>query len=286
MNRGDRSGRWSPEPPTSLSTNPLLREVLAGIGQVGPAHFTYLGYLGIQALVVFLAWPKSDLYHMLATGSAPQPLLAVVITLGATLAYYSLRAGAEEFVLPGQHSLGEWALTTRLGLGRILRGYLAGHCLQTLHAVVLSSPLLLAAFSVSGGTWSGLAWSLAAILVQAAFYRLVGALVYLTIGDKRVLTLLCLRALVLLGYAVTVFALPLASHLVISYRLLNARSIPPNVTAVSDQLAFVLVYAGLCALLMLLLHRLLSRHRRLAGALEAKLSPRGSGSVSVSGGRT
>ena len=256
-----------------MMRNPLVAEAVRGIAASGPAHFSYFGYLTLQAAVLFLLWPKSDLYHVLATGKAPQTLVAVVITVGATLAYYSLRAGAEEILLPDQHPLGEWVLATRLGLGQIVRGYIGGHLLQTGHALVLSSPLLLAAFAVAGGTWSALAWSLATILVQATFYRLVGILVYLAIGEQRALTLLSVRALLLLGYAVSVAVLPVASHLVVSYRLLNARPIPLSHPAITDQLGFVLIYAGLAALLTVVLYALLSRHRRLAQALAAPGDP-------------
>ena len=251
-------------------TNPLVLEVLHGLAGRGPAQIAWIGYLSVQGLALFLWWPpEHDLYHVLATGNPPDTLAAVVIALGATLAYYSLRAGAEELRLEGQHPLGEWVLGTALPLSRILRGYLGGHLLQSLHAVALSSPLLLAAFSVAGGSWTGLGWSLAAVLAQAAFYRLVGALLYFTIGRRHALTLVALRAALLLGYAVPPFLLPAASHLMVSHRLFNPPS-PASAAALPEPLAFVLVYTALCAAATVALHASLSRLRRAARTSDAR----------------
>ena len=206
---------------------------------------------------------------MLATGNPPDTLTAVVIALGATLAYYSLRAGAEELPLPGQHPLAEWVLGTPLSLSRILRGYLGGQLLQSLHAVALSFPLLLAAFSVSGGSWAGIGWSLATVLAQAAFYRLVGALLHFTIGRRRTLTLVSLRAALLMGYAVTPFLLPAANHLMVSHRLFNPPS-PAGASAFPEALVFVLLHVALCAAATLALGASLSRLRRAARAGDAR----------------
>ena len=241
--------------------NPLVHEALLGLGEPGRAHFVHLGYLALQGLVLFLWWPpRNDLYHVLATGNPPDTLLAVVLALGVTLSYYSLRAGAEELTLPGQHPLGEWALASRLPLVRILRGYVAGQILQSGHALLLSSPLLLAAFAVGGGAWPALLASLGVLLVQALFYRLSGALVYLVLGHRRTLALVSVRAVLLLGYALPPFVLPAASHVMVSHRLFN-RPAPAQSVTVPEPLLFVLVYAALSSLLMLALLFLFSRHR-------------------------
>ena len=250
--------------------NPLVLEALRGIPRGGRAQNAWLGYLALQGLALFLWWPpEHDLYHVLATGNPPDTLTAVVVALGATLAYYSLRAGAEELPLPGQHPLAEWVLGTPLSLPRILRGYLGGHLLQSLHAVALSSPLLLAAFSVSGASWAGIGWSLATVLAQAAFYRLVGALLHCTIGRRRTLTLVSLRAALLLGYAVTPFLLPAANHPMVAYRLFN----PPSTAgapAFPEALVFVLLHVALCAAAALALGARLARLRRGARAGDAR----------------
>ena len=246
--------------------NPLVHEALLGLGEPGRAHFVHLGYLALQGLVLFLWWPpRNDLYHVLATGNPPDTLLAVVLALGVTLSYYSLRAGAEELTLPGQHPLGEWALASRLPLVRILRGYVAGQILQSGHALLLSSPLLLAAFAVGGGAWPALLASLGILLVQALFYRLSGALVYLVLGHRRTLALVSVRAVLLLGYALPPFVLPAASHVMVSYRLFN-RPAPAQSVTVPEPLLFVLVYAALSSLLMLALLFLFSRHRDAAAS--------------------
>lgn len=246
--------------------NPLLHEALLGLGEPGRVHLVHLGYLALQGLVLFLWWPpRNDLYHVLATANPPDTLLAVVIALGVTLSYYSLRAGAEELMLPGQHPLGEWALGSRLPLGRILHGYIAGQLLQSVHALLLSSPLLLAAFAVGGGAWPALFASLGALLVQALFFRLSGALLYLMLGQRRTLALVSVRAVLLLGYAVPPFVLPAASHIMISHRLFDP-SAPTKTETVPELLTFVLIYAALSVLLTLVLFLLFSRHRDTAAA--------------------
>ena len=256
-----------------IRLNPLVREVLLGLGEPGRTHLVHLGYLALQGLVLFLWWPpRNDLYHVLATGNPPDPLLAVVIAFGVTLSYYSLRAGAEELLLPGQHALGEWALASPLPLARILRGYICGQLLLSVHALFLSSPLLLAAFTVGGGGWPLLLASLGAVLVQALFYRLSGALIYLLLGHRRTLALLSVRAVLLLGYALPPFVLPAASHIMVSHRLFN-RPEPAEVAPLPEPLLFPLIYAGLSALLAVALHLLLARHRRAAAAAGRDLSP-------------
>ena len=248
-------------------SNPLVAEVRRGLAGSGPAHLAYLNYLAIQAVVLFLFWPKSELSQVLETGDGPNSLLAVVIALGVSVAYYNIRAGAEEILLPGQHSLREWAVATPLKLTRILRGYLCGHLVQTLHVIVLSSPLLFTAFSVAGSEWSGLAWSVTAVLFQATFYRLLGAVVYMTIGHHDATTFFSLRAVLLAGYAVPAALLPVTSHLVISYHLLNGR---PSMHLASGILpghvAFLLVYTVLSVVLAAVLYSILSHHRRMTAA--------------------
>ena len=108
-----------------IRPNPLVHEVLSGLSVADRTHSIHLGHLTVQGLVLFLWWPpRNDLYHVLATANPPDTLLAVMIALGVTHAWYSLRAGVEEILLPGQHPLGEWALASPLSLARILRGYL------------------------------------------------------------------------------------------------------------------------------------------------------------------
>jgi len=248
-------------------SNPLVAEVRRGLAGSGPAHLAYLNYLAIQAVVLFLFWPKSELSRVLESGDGPDSLLAVVIAVGVSVAYYNIRAGAEEILLPGQHSLREWALATPLKLTRILQGYLCGHLLQTLHVMVLSSPLLFIAFSVAGSEWSGLAWSLTAVLFQATFYRLAGAVVYMTIGHHDATTFVALRAVLLAGYALAAALLPAASHLVVSSHLLNGRpSMHLAGGILPEQVAFLLVYTLLSVVLAAVLYSILSQQRRMTGA--------------------
>lgn len=238
--------------------NPLIAEVLAGFARPGPMHLVYLNYLLLQAGVLLLWWPKGALLARLESEAGPATLLAVLVAVGASVAYYSIRAGAEELLLPGQSSLREWVLATPLKLGRILRGYLCGHILQTLHAIMLSSPLLLMAYAVAGDEWTGLVWSVTAILFQAAFYRLVGAVLYLLIGHYEVIMFLALRVVLVLGFLIAGALIPLTGYWRVSYHLLNGVA-PTGFTG------FVVVHTVSALGLVGVLYLLLSRQRRGAG---------------------
>jgi hypothetical protein len=249
------------------SFNPLIEESLRGHIRPGAPHLAYLNDLCLQGLVLLLWWPEGSVLTALEEGREPVGLLALVIALGATLAYYALRAGAEEILLPGQHPLREWALATPLGLGRILCGYLAGHLVQMLYAIGLSSPLLCIAFSVFGGARAALAWSLVAVVIQATCYRLAAAVVYTAVGHLRNTTLVSVRLILFAGYVVTGAFFPAMSHPVVSYSLLRGSGGPRSFLlagiAVPDYLAFPLLYTVAGVALAALLYLLLERQRRL-----------------------
>lgn len=247
-----------------MQGNPLVTEALAGLTRRGRAHLDYLGLLLLQAVVLFLWWPKDGVAQMLESRQSPHTLAAVVMAVGVTMAYFALRAGAEEIVLPGQHGLHDWALATPLSLGRILRGYALGQFIHSLHLLALSSPLLLTAFTVSGGEWPALGWCVAATLVQALFYRLCGAITHVAIGQHRDETFFVVRGILLLVYIPLGILAPCTSHVVLTIRALgeSANAVGPAFAALPDYLAFLASYAGLSVLAALALHRLLLRERR------------------------
>lgn len=225
----------------------------------------YLGLLLLQAVVLFLWWPKNGVAQMLEMQHVPRTLAAVVMVVGVTTAYFSLRAGSEGILLPGQHGLLDWALATPLGLGRILRGYLLGQLVQSLYLLVLSSPLLLMAFTVSGGEWAALGWCMVAVLVQALFYRLCGAITHLTIGQHRAESLFAVRAILLLVYVPIGLLAPLTSHLVFTSRALGEEVVvQPAFAMVPDRVVFLTAYVVFGVLAVLVIHRLLLRARRSA----------------------
>jgi len=246
-----------------MRSNPLVTEVLAGLTLQGRGQLDYLGLLFLQSAVLLIWWPKNGIAQALDAQHGPQTLVAVVIALGVTLAYFALRAGAEEFLLTGQHGLRDWALAAPLGLGRILRGYLLGQVFHSLHLLALSAPLLLMAFTISGGEWAALGWCLAAALVQALFYRLCGALTHLTIGQHRIESHFTVRTLLILVYALVGWLAPVTSHVALTSRLLGEGAAAKQAfAAMPDHLVFLAGYAGLSVLAAFALHRLLARERR------------------------
>jgi hypothetical protein len=247
--------------------NPLVTEVLAGLTRHGKAQRDYLGLLVLQALVVFVWWPKGELVQALESQHGPHTLTAAVIAAGIAMAYVALRAGAEEILLPGQHGLQDWALATSLGLGRILRGYLLGQVIYSLHLLALSSPLLAMAFTVSGGEWSALGWCLVAALAQAVFYRLCGAITHLAIGRHRAESYFTVRAILLIVYVPLGFLAPAASHVALTAGALGEGAArQPAFPAMPDHAVFLAIYAALAMLAALALHRMLLRKRGAARA--------------------
>jgi hypothetical protein len=249
-----------------MRINPLVAEVLYGLTRMGRAQLDWLGLLAVQAVVLFLWWPKHGVAQMLQTQHGPDTLLAVVIAIGVATAYHSVRAGAEEFLLPGQRGLRDWALASPLGLGHVMRGYVSGQLLHSLHMLLLASPLLLIAFTVSGGEWAALAWCIAAAIVQALFYRLSGAITHLAIGEHPGERHFVVRTIVFVVYAVIGWLVPVTSHVAFTSRLLGEGApTQPAFAAVPDHWAFMAIYAGSSLLAALALYLLLRSLRRTAG---------------------
>jgi len=245
-----------------INGNPLLAEALTGLRGSGQIHLSYFNYLLIQAAVLFIWWPKSTLIGWLESETAPTTLLAVVIAVGVTVAYYSLRAGAEELLLPGQHSLWEWVLSTQLKLGRIMYGYLCAHILQTLHVIMLSSPILLMGYAVAGNRWSDFIWSLIAIVFQATFYRLLGAVMYMLIGHYDHIMFLSLRAALVVGYLLIGALLSITSQIMPPAHLLNGDVMYSGYDTLGGIWKFILINIVLCLLLGWMLYLMLARRRR------------------------
>jgi hypothetical protein len=246
-----------------MRINPLVLEVLRGLARPGQAHVDYLGMLLLQAVVLLLWWPRDPVVQMLENQSGPNVLTALLMAIGATTAYFSLRTGAEEVLLPGQHGLRDWALATPLGLGRIVHGYVLGHLVLSLHLLALSSPLVLMAFTVSGGEWPALGWCVAAAVVQALFYRLGGAIVHLTIGQHRAESRFFVRAILIVVYVPVAFLLPVTSHILLSSRALGeGLGLDPMFAAPPQYGAFLAIYAGLGIVAAVILYLLLLRERR------------------------
>ncbi len=248
-----------------LRVNPLITGIWRGLvaPEVGAAQRTYFGCLALQAAALVLWWPKHSLGHALSSEQGPQPLLAVIAVLGLTTAYYSLRAGAEEILLPGQQSLREWALGTRLPIGRILGGSLLGHLMQTLFLITLSLPLIAIAYTVGGGRGDALALAMCTVLIQALFFWVAGAVLYLGIGERAQLAFIAGRALLCAGYVLTAWRLAGASHLMVSIELLGTGGYRIDAVAgIAGYHQFLLLHTALIVLLGIVLYLQLRRFRR------------------------
>jgi len=246
-----------------MRSNPLVTEVLVGLTRRGSAQLDHLGALLLQAAVLFVWWPKGDVTELLASQHSPYTLVALVMAMGVAMAYIALRAGVEAILFPGQHGLRDWALATPLGLGPILRGYLVGQLLHSLHLVALSSPLLLMAFTVSGGEWAALAWCVGAALVQALFYRLCGAITHFIVGQHEAESLLAIRTILVVVYVPVGWLLPVTSHVAFTFRALGETvATRPAIAEAPDVAGFLAIYAGLSMLAALVVYRLLQRERR------------------------
>lgn len=244
-----------------MRRNPLINEVLAGLTRGGKAQLDYVGLLLLQAVALFLWWPKSGVAQMLERQQSPRTLTAMVMVVGLTTAYFALRAGAEEIMLPGQHRLRDWARTASLRPGRILNGYVLGQLLHSLYLLALSAPLLLMAFTISGGDWAALGGCLAAVLAQALFYRLCGAITQLTVGHHAGVSFYTVRAILLLVYVPVGLFAPATSHLALTYRALGEDATQPRIAGMPDHVAFLVIYAILSVLAAFAVHRRLLHER-------------------------
>jgi hypothetical protein len=246
-----------------MRSNPLVTEVLVGLTRNGSAQLDHLGLLVLQVAVLFVLWPKGDVTELLASQHSPYTLAGVVMAMGVAMAYIALRAGIEEILLPGQHGLRDWAVATPLGLGRILRGYLAGQFVHSLYLLALSSPLLLMAFTVSGGEWAALGWCVSAALVQAVFYRLCGAITHLTREQHRARRLYTIRTILAVVYVPVGWFAPVTSHLAFTFGALGETvATQPAVLESPDPAEFLAIYAVLSVVAALAVYRLLLRERR------------------------
>ena len=244
-----------------IRVNPLIAESLRGLIGVGQAHLAYLNCLLLQGVVLLFWWPKRTLSEALLTENPPDSLLAVVLALGITTAYYALRTGAEEVLLNPQQPLRGWVVATPVSLPRILTGFVCARMLQTLQALLLSSPLLLAAYSVGGGRWPVVGWCVVTVVAQAVFYHLVGAVLYTLVGQYKLTMFLSLRIALVVVYATTIVLLPEASQVVVTYELLSAQ---PWLTsgALAPHIAFLALYTGASVVLAVVLMGLLAHYRR------------------------
>jgi hypothetical protein len=242
--------------------NPLIADVWTGLARGGPAQLDGLRAMLLQAAVLLLWWPKSDVAQMLESEYSPRTLAAVVMAIGLTAAYHALRAGAEEILLPGERGLRVWAHETALHPARIVSGCVSGQLLHSAYLLLLSTPLMLMAFTVSGGEWPALAWCVAAIVVQALFYRLCGAIIGLTLEAHVSAKRYAVRALLLVVYVPTGLLAPLTSHLAITYRTLGEpAAVKPAAAAMPDAAIFISIYAAAGVIAALVVHRLLWRAR-------------------------
>lgn len=228
------------------SADSPLAQTLAGITGRSSAQLDYLMYLFLQAVVVFIWWPKDTLPEMLAAGTGPSTLLAAVLAAGVGIAWFSVRAGAQELSAPGQPGLREWVSRGSSTPAILLASQIAADLILIVHLLALSSPLILMAFAVSGASWSTLGWCAITIVCQAMFYHMAARAIFLSLGHLEAVRIVLVRALVLATYLLSVVFAPAASHLALSARLLHA---DPGTSGAEPALAFMLIYLVLGAIL-------------------------------------
>lgn len=245
-----------------MRLNPVFNETCVGLVKPSQAQLDFLLYLFVLSMGVFIWWPRHSVLETMLHHDPPNTLLVAVLLCGAIIAYYSLRAGAEEIFLHGQHGLQDWTVGTSLPLMSILRGYINAQLLQSVHLLALSSPLVLITFNVSGGQWAALMWCMGMIVAQALFYRLAAAAIYLAIGRHGALTVISTRALLVGVYLLTTIVVPIASPLTLSIDLFNTNAANDRFDLFSGPIVFMMIYAALSALMMIIVQQQLTQLRR------------------------
>ncbi|MEM7250161.1 MAG: hypothetical protein AAF493_01970 [Pseudomonadota bacterium] len=203
-----------------MSNAELVRETLGGLAGAGPPQRTYLGYLVLQCVAAFIWWPKDTLSQNLAANSEPATLVAVLTFVGISITYYVMRLGAEELMLPGQQSLKQHAATPN---ANVTTGLLIAFGLQVAHALALSLPIILLAYSVGANDPKILGWGLGAIVALAFFYRFLATAFYLRFGHREALLFIGLRLALIAGYGLSALAAPFMNHLIVTYNLIRGR---------------------------------------------------------------
>lgn len=204
--------------PGMMRGSVLVVETLRGLAVYGRPQTAYFYCLIAQAIAVVLWWPKNtrDFSH-----SSPLALFAVLIALGATLSYHSMRVGAEEVMFSNQQSIREWLIATKVPLSNLYGGYLVAHIIQTLYWILLSCPLVVVAWSVDGGNWRALAAVIGLIALLSSVFRMIGVCIYLAIGQYGVFTWYSLRVILLSGLVLSVLVMPVANFWEITERILE-----------------------------------------------------------------
>lgn len=229
-----------------MPSNVLITETLRGLNFSGRPHRDYLLCLAVQAVAVLMWWPKPG---NLATDTS-LTLFAALIATGVTLAYHNARLGAEELSFPQQQSLREWLLLTAVPVRRLLWGYLVSHVLQSVHWLLLSAPILVIAWSVSGIGWHGFAFGVFSLVVLASVYRLAGACLYLAWGHHKTLTHYGVRGIVLVSYVLLGFAIPASSHWRLTNELLSLSWSSQGTSLSSSAVLGFLLFYGICLVLL------------------------------------
>ena len=240
-----------------MRSNPLILETVRGLLAPGTPQPASLMVLLLPAAALLLWWPKARLVAVLQSYDSPDTLLAVLIALGVSVAWHGVRLGGEEILLPGQHGLQDWVIATPLSLSRIMVGFVLAHLLELAHLLLLVAPFPLLAMAVSGSDWAALGWSVAALTIQAVFYRLLACLIYLRIGHHDTASFICVRAVLVVGYGVSAFALPMANHMVLSSRLLAGELGIAGATHAAQPWVFLTCYTvAALVLVAIIYHRL------------------------------
>jgi hypothetical protein len=152
-------------------------------------HLTrrYFGLLLLQALALFMWWPKSDLVDVLVTQSPPATLLALLVVVLPCMAYGQLRCGEALLAEMGPALAGA-------GWRRCLSAHLGAQIGVLLHALALSSPLVLIAWSVSPAPPSALLLGVAGGLVAVLAVGLLAAVIAMTLREAEALRFFAARA--------------------------------------------------------------------------------------------
>ncbi|MCH9675375.1 MAG: hypothetical protein K0U93_28310 [Gammaproteobacteria bacterium] len=231
---------------------------LRGLTNPGPAQQGLLGYLALQALVLLVWWPKSNLMHRINTVGEPTTLSAVVMFTGAALAYFALRLGTEELAI-SQPSLSASHSSEETSPWTTLRTYFSTHFVQLGYLMALCTPLILVAHSIASVSAVGMLWIGAITAVHTTFYRLLGAWLQLRWADREALVTITSRVVLIGAYLCATAFAPTLSHASLSFQLGQPRDGSADRLATSA-LQFIVTYGALSALLSVgLLRELLPR---------------------------
>ena len=183
---------------------------------------TYLGYTVLLTLSVVIWWPKRSFFDFLELRSVPSTFNLTVASVYLLLVYVGSRFGLNAYGRGRTHSLTSWLNLTPLGPTAIIAGKSGLAFVHTCFFLSLAAPFLVLAASPSGVTLETAGLTLAALLLFAFTYRLIGLFLLTFLEGRALASAILYWAVILVVGLLSLYIFPRANP-VLALLSLSAR---------------------------------------------------------------